>query len=70
MVLLSKTSLLRKEFKIKGHIGNAPQIDKLTYVSLMHQIKEAQSSGYDDKEFVSKVIRATHDPKFNIKGSA
>ena len=32
-------SPLRKELKIRGQIGEAGQKDKLTYVSLMHQIK-------------------------------
>ena len=68
-----RTSLLRKEFKIKGQIGEANQKDKLTYVSLMHQIDEvqetgyvslmhqtdeAQETGYEESEIVSSVIRA------------
>ena len=41
-----RTSLLRKELKkIKSQIGEANQKDKLTYVSLMHQIDEAQEAG-------------------------
>ena len=53
-----KTSLLRKELKIKGQIGEAGQKDKLTYVSLMHQINEARAAGYDESEIVNSVIRA------------
>ena len=53
-----RTSLLRKELKIKGQIGEANQKDKLTYVSLMHQIDEAQETGYEESEIVSSVIRA------------
>ena len=53
-----RTSLLRKELKIKGQIGDANQKDKLTYVSLMHQIDEAQEAGYEESEIVSSVIRA------------
>ena len=34
-------SPLRKELKIRGQIGEAGQKDKLIYVSLMHQIKQA-----------------------------
>ena len=55
---LQKTSLLRKELKIKGQIGEAGQKDKLTYVSLIHQMSEAKACGYDDNEIVSSVIRA------------
>ena len=54
-----RTSLLRKELKkIKSQIGEANQKDKLTYVSLMHQIDEAQEAGYEKSENVSSVIRA------------
>ena len=53
-----RTSLLRKELKIKGQIGEANQRDKLTYVSPMHQIDEAQEAGYEESEIVSSVIRA------------
>ena len=35
-------SPLRKELKIRGQVGEAGQEDKLTYVSLMHQIKQAR----------------------------
>ena len=50
--------MLRKELKIQGHIGEAHQRDKLTYVSLIHQIDEAQEAGYDESEIVNSVIRA------------
>ena len=50
-----KRSLLRKKFRVKGSIGEAGQKEKLTYVSLMHQINEA---GYDQDETVNGVIRA------------
>ena len=53
-----RTSLLREELKIKDQIGAANQKDKLTYVSLMHQIDEAQEVGYEESEIVSSVIRA------------
>ena len=52
-----RTSLLSKELKIKGQIGEANQKDKLTYVSLMHPIDEAQEAGYEESEIVSSVIR-------------
>ena len=33
-----RTSLLRKELKLKGQIGEANQKEKLTYVSLTHNL--------------------------------
>ena len=56
--ILKKTSLLRKEFRVKGSIGDAGQKEKLTYVSLMHQINEAKAAGYEEDEIVNGVIRA------------
>ena len=56
--VLKKTSLLRKEFRVKGSIGEEGQKEKLTYVSLMHQINEAKAAGYDQAEIVNGVIRA------------
>ena len=49
-------SPLRKELKIRGQIGEAGQKDKLTYVSLMHQIKQARLTGYTDQELINAVI--------------
>ena len=51
-----RTSLLRKELKIKGQIGEANQKDKPTYVSLMHQIDEAKEAVYEESETVSNVM--------------
>ena len=53
-----RTSLLRKELKIKGQIGEANEKDKLTYVSLMHQIEEPQEAGHEQSEIVSSMVRA------------
>ena len=53
-----RISLLRKELKIKGQIGNANKKDKLTYVSIKHHTDEAQEAGYEESEIVSSVIRA------------
>ena len=50
-----RTSLLRKELKIKDQIGEVNQNDKLTYVSLMHQIDEAKQTWYGESEIVSSV---------------
>ena len=40
--VLKKTSLLRKEFRLKGNVGYAGQKEPLTYLSFMHQINEAK----------------------------
>ena len=56
--VLKKTSLLKKEFWVKGSIGEVGQKEKLTYVSLVHQINEFKAAGYDQDEIVSIVIRA------------
>ena len=56
--LNQRTRLLRKELKIKGQIAEAHQRDKLTYVSLIHQINEAQEAGHSESEIVNSVIRA------------
>ena len=53
-----KTSLLRKDLKIRGHIGELGQKDKLTYLNLSNQIAEAQTRGYEDREMVHAVTRA------------
>ena len=53
-----RTSLAKKELKIKDQIGEANQKDKLTYVNLMHQVDEAQEASYKESEIVSSVIRA------------
>ena len=49
--------MLRKKLKIKGQIGEAHQRNKLTCVSLIHQIHEAQEAGYDESEIVNSAIR-------------
>ena len=49
-------SPLRKELKIRGQIGEAGQKHKLTYVSLMHRIKQARLTGYRDQEVINAVI--------------
>ena len=56
--VLKKTSLIRKNFKIKGQIGEVGQRDKISFVSVMHQINEAKSSGYDEEDVINSVTRA------------
>ena len=56
--LNQRISLLCKELKIKGKISDTHPRHKLTYVSLIHQINEAQKAGHDQSEMVNSVIRA------------
>ena len=54
----SSSSLLRREFKISGQIGEPEQTEKLTFVSLMHQIDSGLKNDYQENEIVDAVIRA------------
>ena len=54
----SSSSLLRREFKISGQIGEPGQTEKLTFVSLMHQIDSGLKRDYQENEIVDAVIRA------------
>lgn len=51
-------SLLRREYKLSGQIGEPGQTEKLTFVSLMHQIDSGLKRGYKESEIVDAVIRA------------
>ena len=55
---LSQTPILRYEFKISGQIGEPGQLDKLTYVSLIHQIDSGIEKGYSEREITDAVIKA------------
>lgn len=54
----SNTSFLRREFKISGQIGEPGQTEKLTFVSLTHQIDSGLKRNYKESEIVDTVIRA------------
>ena len=54
----SSSSLLRREFKISGQIGEPGQTEKLTFVSLMHQIDSGLKRDYQENEIGDAVIRA------------
>ena len=47
---------LTKDLKIRGTIMEAGQKDKLTYVSLVHQIMQAKPMGYTDQKITNAVI--------------
>ena len=49
---------LRREFKIAGQIGEPGQTDKITFVSLTHQIDSGVKRKYSEHEIVDAVIRA------------
>lgn len=51
-------SLLRREFKIQGIIGEPNQKDKLGYRALLTQIEAGLTKGYSEQEVISAVIRA------------
>ena len=52
------SSLLHREYKLSGQIGEPGQTEKLTFVSLMHQIDSGLKRGYKESEIVDAVIRA------------
>ena len=51
-------SLVRRDFKISGQIGEPGQKDRLTFSSLAHQIESGLEKGHHDREIVQGVIRA------------
>lgn len=57
-VVSELASMLIKEFKIQGTIGEPGQKDKLTYQSLIAQIEAGLHRKYSDKEVILAVIRA------------
>ena len=54
----SSTSLLYRELKISGQIGEPGQTDKLTFVSLTHQTDSGLKRNYKESEFVDAAILA------------
>lgn len=55
---LINNSMFRRELKIQGQIGEAYQRDKISFISLMRQIREAKAKGYDEQEITSAILRA------------
>ena len=47
-----KSSVFRREFHIKGQIGEPNQTDKLSYIALVKQIDSAVERGYTQNEIV------------------
>ena len=50
--------MLRRDLKLIGQIGEPNQRDKLSFVGVYNQMKEAEERGYMDKEIIAAVIRA------------
>lgn len=56
--LVESTSVLRRQFKITGQIGDPDQKDRLNYTSLRRQIDTGVEQKYKENEIVDGVIRA------------
>ena len=54
----SSSSLVRRKFNIAGLISEPGQTEKLTFVSLMHQIDSGLKRDYQENEIVDAVISA------------
>ncbi|CAB3996105.1 Hypothetical predicted protein [Paramuricea clavata] len=53
-----KTSMLRREFKIQGQIGEPGHKDKQAYQSLISQIEIGLQKGYTEEEITDAVATA------------
>ena len=51
-------SVLRRDFRIVGQVGEIGQKDKLSYVSLIRQIEAGIDKGYTEKEVIQAVINS------------
>ena len=56
----------RKEFKIKGVIGEVGQKEGLSLVSLNRQVKEGKSRGYRDEDIINAIINAV-SPNIHLR---
>ena len=54
----SEPSMFAREFKVSGQIREPGQKNKLTYVSLIHQMDSGLERGYSDKDVCDAVIKA------------
>ena len=53
-----QNSLLRRDVKIIGQVGEVGQKEKLSYISLIHQIEAGLAKGYSENEVLYAVINA------------
>ena len=63
----TRTSLFRRELKISGSIGHPNETNKLTFISLIHQIDAAVAKGYHDSEICEAIIK-TISPGMTLRG--
>ena len=52
------SSILKREFKISGQIVKPGQIEKLTFLSLTHQIDSGLKRGYAHSDIIDATIRS------------
>jgi hypothetical protein len=57
-ITIDVSKILKREFKITGSISGEGHKDRLSFVSLVRQIKLGLSNGYKESEVVEAVIRA------------
>ena len=50
------SSILKREFKISGQIGEPGQTEKLTFVSLTHRIDSGLKRGYARSDIINAII--------------
>ena len=60
------SSILKCEFKISGQIGEPSQTEKLTFVSLTHQIDSGLKRGYAHSDIIDAIIRSI-SPHSNLR---
>ena len=53
-----QNSLLRHDFKIIGQVREVGQKEKLSYISLIHQIEAGLAKGYSENDVIHAVINA------------
>ena len=51
-------TMFRREFRVFGQIGDVTQKDRISFLSLMHQIESGLAKGYGEREVVEAVVRA------------
>ena len=51
-------TLMRRDFKVSGQIGEPGQKDKVSFTSLMRQLDAGKDKGYAERELVEGVIKA------------
>lgn len=63
---ITPTSLLRKEFRIKGTIAEPGQKDSISYITISREISRGKRLGYLDSEVIDAIIYAV-SPKSKLR---